>query len=102
MNEYVNKMSKKNNINPMSTGNDEKGIPFELAKLLDIYEDFTDKMDKSDFTNSPRRYIVELNYVKNIKESAISSNIAAVAERMAQKEQDIRAKLNEFGIAIKD
>ncbi len=101
MSEYRNKMT--NNINQKNTDNNEKAIPFELAQFLNIYKKFTEKMDKSDFANSPRRYIVELNYVKKIKELALSKNITIEAERMAQKEQDINAKLkDEFGIVIKD
>ncbi len=101
MSEYINIM--KNNINQKNTDNNKKAIPYELAQFLNLYKNFTEKMDKSDFANSPRRYIVELNIVKEIKEMALSNNITSEAERMAEKEQDINAKLkDEFGIVIKD
>jgi len=86
-----------NNMNNNKNNND---LPRDIVMLGKIYSDFALKMDKSDFANSPRRYIVELNYVKNLKEKSIGYKLSLEAEKWAKKEEEIRSKLKEFGIKI--
>lgn len=90
-----------NNMNN-NLNNQGGKMPLALAKLNELYSEFSQKMDKSDFCNSPRRYIAELGYVQNLKKTSESYNFSAEAEKWDKKEQEIRAKLAEFGIKIND
>ena len=92
------------NINKLSKNFNEKKIetnskkPYELQQLEQIYVNFQSKAQKSDFCNSPRRYIIELEQVKQLKELSISYQLDDEVEKWAKKEEEIKLKLEEFGI----
>lgn len=93
-------------INGMQNGmnnklnNQGEKLPLTLVKLQELYSDFSDKMEKSDFCNSPRRYIVELGYVQNLKRTSAAYKLTAQTEKWEKREQEIVSKLTEFGIKV--
>ncbi len=96
------------NINGLSNNMIKKinkaneNLPAALVKLEELYSDFIKQMEKSDFKNSPRRYIVELGYVKNLKKSSESFKLSSEIEKWTNKEKELCLKLDEFGIKIND
>ena len=59
-------------------------------------------MEKSDLCNSPRRYVVELEYVKKLLSSASKFNLQKEIVLWEQKKAEIIQKLQEFGITIQN
>lgn len=98
----MNKLNGIRNYMNNKIGNKDEKLPLALEKLQEIYVDFSRKMDKSDFCNSSRRYIVELGYVQNLKRTAQSYKIQSQVEIWEKKEQEVKSKLAEFGIKIND
>lgn len=70
--------------------------------LCNLYSDFSKKMEKSDLCNSPRRYVVELEYVKKLLSSASKFNLQKEIVLWEQKKAEIIQKLQEFGITIQN
>ena len=76
-------------------------LPIEVATAKNLYKGFVEKMSKSDFANSPRRYIMELDYLKQIKTSATRYKLSSEVENAENKIIEITSKLkNEFGITF--
>jgi len=75
-------------------------FPKQYKILKDLYGTFARKMDKSDFANSPQRYISELSYIRNLKNTAKELNIESEIQKMTEKEDIVCKKLSEFGISI--
>ncbi len=84
--------------NELNKNNNE--LPRDLAMLNKIYSDFYEKMNKSDFSNSSRRYIVELEYVKNLKEKSNNYKLDNEVKKWEQREAEIRKKLGDMGIKV--
>ena len=61
-------MDKINQFSSFKSGNNQKRMsnsPYDNLKRS--YYDYIEQTNKSDFANSPRRYIVELSFIKNLK-----------------------------------
>lgn len=75
----------------------------KLPKLHKSYNDFIKKIEKSDFCNSARRYITELDFVQQLKKLYSDENNADLAKTFALKEESLLEKLkNDFGIGIEN
>ena len=83
-------------------GQGKEQIPTSHSMLRKIYTDFANKMENSDFSNSPRRYVVELEYVKNLLNSAKTHNLKEELSVWEQKKTEITQRLQEFGITVND
>lgn len=77
-------------------------IPRSHILLKKLYSDFVLQMEKSDFCNSPRRYVSELEYVKNLINSSKNHNIDNEVVIWEQKKTEVVQKLKEFGITINE
>ncbi len=76
-------------------------LPYELKSALEIYHGFVKKISKTDFANSPRRYIMELEQLKVISEVSQKHGIAEESEKAQEEISKITEKLkNEFGITF--
>ncbi len=74
----------------------------KLPELHKEYNNFVKKMDNSDFCNSERRYLTELDYVQQLKKLYTDTNCPDMAEAFSAKEKKIIDKLkDEFGITFK-
>lgn len=82
--------------------NNSHNLPADFTTLKQLHKDFAEKMNKSDFANSPRRFITELSYIKILKELAKKYNLAEELKEINIQEAEIRKKLSEFGITIAD
>ncbi len=65
-----------------------------------VYADYIKQTNNSDFANSPRRYIIELNFIKNLQKLALSEKNQTEYEKWNKRETEIKEKLNEWGIQI--
>lgn len=77
-------------------------LPAIFLQMQKVYQDFVKQMEKSDFCNSPRRYIVELGYAKQLSNLADKYQIAAESEKWTSKISEIEQKLADFGVKIND
>lgn len=89
----------KNNIN--FTGNTQASMQ-KLPELHKQYNDFVQKINKSDFCNSARRYLTELDYVTQLKVFYTEKKCPDLAKEMTNKEAEILEILKtQFGITYK-
>ncbi len=97
MNNKVNGMMfNTGNVMNNTTGNP----PSNFSRLEKTYTEFCEGISKTDFANSPRRYIIENTLVKDLAESAKEHKMAEKEEFYTKKAQEIAQKLKEFGIEI--
>lgn len=80
--------------------NASNNTPSNFSRLEKTYTEFCDGINKTDFANSPRRYIIENTLVKDLAKSAKENNLAEKEVFYAGKAQEIATKLKEFGIEI--
>ncbi len=99
----MNNSINSNNLKINNTNNATKNAQApELVTLKQAYRDFVKKMDKSDFCNTSRRYILELSYIKKLKEVYTQYQDSESFQEISDREKEILEKLkNEFGITFK-
>lgn len=95
----------------MNENNIEKTLYFKgnvqpsiekLPELHKTYNEFVKKMDNSDFCNSVRRYLTELDYVQQLKKFYSDTSCLDQAQAFLAKEKKLIDKLkDEFGITFK-
>lgn len=78
--------------------NKKETLPYTYKMLKKSYDDFVRNMSKSDFSNSPRRYMSELMYVRTLKEAAKGNNLPQELKTMADKEESLLKKLADLGV----
>ncbi len=94
MNDYIRQINSGDTNNKMVSNMSTK-----IEKARYNYNDFVDKMNKSDFCNSSRRYIAEIYYVRKLKELYSENNCPDSLKEMSDRETFILKKLeDEFGI----
>ena len=81
---------------------DLNNFPKILLQTRELYDDFVFQMQKSDFYNSPRRYIIERSYIKQLVNLAEKYKISQESEKWNLKLSEIEQKLADFGIKIND
>ena len=65
------------------------------------YKDFLKSMEKSDFSNSPTRYITEYRMLESLLKYAIQDKNEEEINSINQKLEEIKEKLlNDFGITL--
>ncbi len=84
------------NLNSNQNLNTQTSNPYDNLKKA--YLDFVKQMSKSDFSNSPRRYIIELNLVQELKN--LSSQNQEEQDIWIEKENKIRDSLLQWGVEI--
>lgn len=94
---FIDKFFAKNRI--AKPNNETNNIDSKYQKMEDYYTDFIKKAERSDFANSPRRFVAELKIVEQLIEQAKTKNLTQKAEIYAAKKAEILAKLKEFGIS---
>jgi len=93
----INKLTKNINLNKFS-----EGLPSEVALMKKNYDNFIATINKSDFANSPHRFLVELNYLKELKNVTDKHNLLNESEKIQIDIDKIIEKLkNDFGITFK-
>ena len=78
--------------------NKKEALPHAYKILKNSYDDFVQSMNKSDFANSPRRYMSELTYVRTLKNFAQENNLLQELKTMADKEESLLKKLADLGV----
>ena len=94
-------MDKINQFSSFKSGNNQKRMsnsPYDNLKRS--YYDYIEQTNKSDFANSPRRYIVELSFIKNLKDLAQQNKNKDECEKWNKREMEIRDNLLQWGIKI--
>ena len=94
-------MDKINQFSSFKSGNNQKRMsnsPYDNLKRS--YYDYIEQTNKSDFANSPRRYVVELTFVKNLIANIPEDKKDIETERWKKREQEIHEKLLEWGIKM--
>lgn len=71
-----------------------------FSRLEKAYNDFCKDINKTDFANSPRRYMIENTLVKNLAISAKEHKLSIQEALYTKKAEEIANKLKEFGIEI--
>lgn len=90
----LNSANRDNNMN-----NNEK-LPGMYKIAQASYVKFQSQMDKSDFANSPRRYISELSHIKSLKELATKFKLQGEIDKLNARKKEVDDKLKEFGIKV--
>ena len=87
--------------NKINSKINEDILPVEFKISNSIYESFINKISKTDFANTERRYIIELEQLKQLKNVAKKYNIQNETDKIQEKITKITEKLkNEFGITF--
>lgn len=81
---------------------DSNNLPNVFLQMQKVYQNFVKQMEKSDFCNTPRRYIVELGYAKQLSNLADKYKIPVESEKWSSKIVEIEQKLADFGVKIND
>ena len=74
----------------------------KYQNLKNAYNDYCRSSDKSDYTNTVNRFVVERNLVKQLIDLASEAGNDFDVLVWNKKFDDINAKLKEFGIEIND
>lgn len=99
MSYIINNTNDKSNI---PNSEIKSAINPELLRAKKAYDDFVDKVNKSDFCNSPQRYIAELTFVRKLKDFYMKHQNLNLLQEITEREKEILEKLkNEFGITFK-
>ena len=86
-------------INSNNSNQNLKATPSEIAKAKYYYNDFVEKMNKSDFCNTSERYMAELAYVKRLEKVYSQNNCQDLLKEISERKTFILEKLKtEFGI----
>lgn len=80
--------------------NMSNNIPFNFSQQEQTYKEYCTSISKTDFANSPRRYIIENTFVKDLLKSAKEYKLPSKEEYYLKKADEIATKLKEFGIEI--
>jgi hypothetical protein len=73
----------------------------KLKSTKNIYNVFLEDMKNSDIANSPKRYIMELNILKEILKQAQACNLSEEIEKYSKKVNEINKKLeDEFKLKL--
>ncbi len=75
-------------------------LPSNFSRLEKAYKEFCANISKTDFANSPRRYMIENTFVKDLASSAKEHKLLQQEEFYSKKAAEIATKLKEFGIEI--
>lgn len=89
-----------NSTNRGSNMSNNEKLPGMYKIAQTSYTKFQSQMDKSDFANSPRRYISELSYIKSLKDLAAKFKLQGEIEKLDARKKEIDDKLKEFGIKV--
>ncbi len=76
----------------------QKNTAYNNAKR--VYADYIKQTNNSDFANSPRRYIIELNFIKNLQKLALDEKNQTEYATWNKRETEIRNQLNKCGIQM--
>lgn len=93
-------MDRINNFQSFKGENLKRPADTPYSRLQTAYSDYLKQNEKSDLANSPSRFIIELNFVKNLKNLAKEINDKDGVEKWNKKETEIREKLNQWGIQM--
>lgn len=70
--------------------------------LRKIYDDYTQRMDKSDFANSFTRYQVELNFLKDMYQHALEEGKNDAIKYIKERYSILSEKFMQFGVVLKE
>ena len=87
-----------NHYNQQNNSGLSNNSPYDRLKRA--YADYINQTNKSDFAKSPRRYVVELTFVKNLIANIPEDKKDIETERWKKREQEIHEKLLEWGIKM--
>lgn len=88
-----------NKISKTTKGFAENKNAFSNIKA--VYNQYVNKMNKSDFANSVTRYEVELNLLNNLEALAKKQNNQNELQIVRKNKENVIKKLKDLGIVIK-
>jgi len=70
------------------------------SNLKFAYSDFLSGMKDNDLSNSPNRYLIELNFVQELIKLAKEKGLQVDVDKLKNRELEIFGKLKEWGIEL--
>jgi len=92
---------KKIDINSICKAKSNDKTDKDIQKAKFFYNEFVNRMNKSDFCNTLDRYLTELSYVRRLIELYNEKNSPDLVQEMIDRETFIMDKLkNDFGYTV--